>query len=225
MLEDGGERFNRFERNLGASIRGVKTLIRPDESDNTPSVFWITNPDNSWRDNVASGSSSSGFWIELRSEVRVPTRGRWLPDSYDPSTVPLLVFVNNVAHSNKVCCERSLCLPSTHCRGRHHTLTSSAPLPLKSQGWAQELPGVRLRARHASTFRRPARGTSELPQLGPGPLLQELGLRRGRWRAVRRQQGRARLALALVARGRHAHPGPHAAVRRPGDLHTVRCHC
>jgi len=34
-------------------------------SDNTASTFWITNPDNIYRDNVAAGSDSNGFWMSL----------------------------------------------------------------------------------------------------------------------------------------------------------------
>ena len=34
-------------------------------SDNTASTFWITNPDNIYRDNVAAGSDANGFWMSL----------------------------------------------------------------------------------------------------------------------------------------------------------------
>jgi len=34
-------------------------------SDNTVSSFWITNPDNSFVDNVAAGSDQIGFWLSL----------------------------------------------------------------------------------------------------------------------------------------------------------------
>lgn len=84
MLEDGGERFNSFVRNLGASTRAVATLIRAEETDDDPSTFWMTNPENSWVGNVAAGSQQSGFWMELRTRVRAPTRGLWLPDDYNP---------------------------------------------------------------------------------------------------------------------------------------------
>src|SRR5262249_33407886 len=32
-------------------------------SDNTVSAFWITNPDNTYRDNVSAGSDATGFWL------------------------------------------------------------------------------------------------------------------------------------------------------------------
>lgn len=100
MLEDGGELGNTFARNLGASTLRVEQLIRAEETDDSPSTFWITNPDNTWVDNVAAGSASTGFWFEMRTRVRAPTRGRWLPDDYNPKEIPLRRFARNVAHSN-----------------------------------------------------------------------------------------------------------------------------
>jgi len=100
MLEDGGEIGNTFARNLGASTMRVDQLIRAEETDDDPSTFWITNPDNTWLDNVAAGSASTGFWFEMRTRVREPTRGLWLPDNYNPKTIPLRKFARNVAHSN-----------------------------------------------------------------------------------------------------------------------------
>src|SRR6202034_1855460 len=39
-----------------------KTLL---PSDNTVASYWITNPDNSFIDNVAAGSDENGFWLSL----------------------------------------------------------------------------------------------------------------------------------------------------------------
>ena len=60
MLEDGAEQGNTFKRNVGAVGHGVDILISDDESDKTPSTFWITNPCNTWIHNVAAGSEFSG---------------------------------------------------------------------------------------------------------------------------------------------------------------------
>jgi hypothetical protein len=60
----------------------------------------MTNPENTWVNNVAAGSEESGFWMEMRDRVREPTRGQWLPDDYNPKRRPLLKFKHNVAHSN-----------------------------------------------------------------------------------------------------------------------------
>ena len=40
-----------------------KDVLLP--SDNTVASFWITNPDNTYRDNVAAGSDENGFWMSL----------------------------------------------------------------------------------------------------------------------------------------------------------------
>src|SRR6188474_1608142 len=40
-----------------------KEVLLP--SDNTVASYWITNPDNTFRDNVAAGSDSNGFWMSL----------------------------------------------------------------------------------------------------------------------------------------------------------------
>src|SRR6478735_8400569 len=93
FLEDGIEHGNEFVHNLaiqikchtskpceptnlsaagestqerqGSAARGQqsKDVLLP--SDNTVSSYWITNPDNTYRDNVAAGSDSNGFWMSL----------------------------------------------------------------------------------------------------------------------------------------------------------------
>src|SRR6186713_2334370 len=93
FLEDGIEHGNEFVRNLAiqikchptkpcvpnnlaangeisgnrqairqASFSGKDTLL---PSDNTVAAYWITNPDNSFIDNVAAGSDQTGFWFSL----------------------------------------------------------------------------------------------------------------------------------------------------------------
>src|SRR5690606_4260006 len=95
FLEDGIETGNEFVRNLGIQTKchptkpcvptnlaaagehpdyeNRQTLrmsgqASPDvliPSDNTVATFWITNPDNVYRDNVAAGSDANGFWLSL----------------------------------------------------------------------------------------------------------------------------------------------------------------
>ena len=48
---------------MGTSGQASKDVLLP--SDNTVSSFWITNPDNTYRDNVAAGSDANGFWMSL----------------------------------------------------------------------------------------------------------------------------------------------------------------
>jgi hypothetical protein len=101
---DGGmETGNTFSNNLGAMTRPVEHLmpqygVSGKETDDTPSTFWMANPSNSWTGNIAAGSHSSAYWLELRDHARGP---HW--DEYStmrPKEMPLTLFANNVAHSN-----------------------------------------------------------------------------------------------------------------------------
>jgi hypothetical protein len=52
FLEDGIEQGNYITGNLGMLTRPSQALLN---TDTTPAVFWITNPDNVVRNNVGSG--------------------------------------------------------------------------------------------------------------------------------------------------------------------------
>ncbi|MDG2176013.1 MAG: G8 domain-containing protein [Gammaproteobacteria bacterium] len=69
-------------------------------SDNTVSSFWITNPDNSYIDNVAAGSDETGFWFSLPLHPNGAFLGS--EDSLNtwPRRTPLRAFRGNVSHSN-----------------------------------------------------------------------------------------------------------------------------
>ena len=102
ITEDGGELDNRFIRNLGASTRAARRIVRSFETDAaSPSTFWCSNPANEWIGNVAAGSESNGFWFELQEAVRPPTSLMPLSDGMIPRRMPLKRFVDNVAHSNR----------------------------------------------------------------------------------------------------------------------------
>ena len=62
MTEDGGEIDNVFRGNLGAFTQAATRLVGPTESDDFPSTFWCSNPQNEWTDNVAAGSRHNGEW-------------------------------------------------------------------------------------------------------------------------------------------------------------------
>jgi hypothetical protein len=104
VLESGLEVSNTFRKNLGALTRKVKNLMPQDgisgkETDDTPATFWITNPSNEWEGNVATGSQGHAFWMQLRPEPRGP-HTMDTPEDFNPQTMPLTMFRNNVAHSN-----------------------------------------------------------------------------------------------------------------------------
>ena len=128
FMEDGIEHGNAFIRNLAiqtkchptlacvpqnlaangelkqdrATIRQVsfsrKDTLLP--SDNTVSSFWITNPDNSYIDNVAAGSDETGFWLSLPEHPNGAFLGSEASKNTWPRLTPMRAFRGNVSHSN-----------------------------------------------------------------------------------------------------------------------------
>jgi len=127
FLEDGIEHGNEYIRNLaiqtkchtskpcdptnlapfGSSSDGLnfkttgqdsKDVLIP--SDNTVSSFWITNPDNTYRDNVAAGSDATGFWIAFPEHPTGKFEGTEISKATWPRRMKLREFKGNVAHSN-----------------------------------------------------------------------------------------------------------------------------
>ena len=123
FLEDGIEHGNEFIRNLaiqtkchtskpcvptnlaaagetrtGTNGQQSKDVLLP--SDNTVASFWITNPDNTFRDNVAAGSDSNGFWMSLPEHPNGKFEGTEISANTWPRRTPFREFKGNVAHSN-----------------------------------------------------------------------------------------------------------------------------
>lgn len=98
FIEDAVERYNTYERNLGIlARRPVDPLIISDALNGFgPAIFWISNPNNIWRGNVAAGSEGSGFWFDLPES---PT-GLSTTSPIQPRNEPLGEFTGNVSHSN-----------------------------------------------------------------------------------------------------------------------------
>jgi cell migration-inducing and hyaluronan-binding protein len=69
-------------------------------SDNTVASFWITNPNNIYRDNVAAGSDENGFWMSLPEHPNGQFLGTEISQNTWPRNMPLREFKGNVAHSN-----------------------------------------------------------------------------------------------------------------------------
>ncbi len=97
FLEDGSESGNLLEKNLGLTSRVPSVALRILPSDATPATFWITNPDNTFRGNVAAGSVAFGFWFALPASPTGLSTGQ--PDL--PRVTPLRLFTDNAAHSNR----------------------------------------------------------------------------------------------------------------------------
>jgi G8 domain len=94
-LEDGIEQNNLLARNLGLSVFNAADG-KPTPSDREASVFWISNPNNLLRYNVAAGSEHTGFWLGFPEHPigLSATNAIW------PRRTPLGEFDGNVSHSN-----------------------------------------------------------------------------------------------------------------------------
>src|SRR5215208_2534064 len=98
-LAAAGESANFDDRQaVRANGQASKDVLLP--SDNTVSTFWITNPDNVYRDNVAAGSDSNGFWMSLPEHPNGKFEGTEISAKTWPRRTPFREFKGNVAHSN-----------------------------------------------------------------------------------------------------------------------------
>jgi len=98
-LAAAGERADYDNRQaVRANGQQSKDVLLP--SDNTVSSFWITNPDNTYRDNVAAGSDSNGFWMSLPEHPNGKFEGSEISAKTWPRRTPFREFTGNVAHSN-----------------------------------------------------------------------------------------------------------------------------
>ncbi|HET9193162.1 MAG TPA: G8 domain-containing protein [Vicinamibacterales bacterium] len=79
------------------SFNSGNTLL---PSDNTVASYWITNPDNSFIDNVAAGSDENGFWLSLPEHPQGAFKDSEVSKTIWPRRTPLRAFRGNVAHSN-----------------------------------------------------------------------------------------------------------------------------
>jgi cell migration-inducing and hyaluronan-binding protein len=96
FLEDGAETGNVFEDNLAVLTQKPANGQALIPSDVTPAAYWITNPANVFRRNVAAGSRGFGFWFAFPAAPTGLSTGQ--PDR--PRETPLGEFTDNVAHSN-----------------------------------------------------------------------------------------------------------------------------
>ncbi len=129
FLEDGIEHGNEFVKNLAIQTKchptkecvpvnlaangevvaedpraireisfSLKDTLLP--SDNTVASYWITNPDNSFVDNVAAGSDQIGFWFSIPIHPNGQFLGTEISKNTWPRRTPLRKFKGNVSHSN-----------------------------------------------------------------------------------------------------------------------------
>lgn len=99
FLEDGAEIDNIIENNLGILVdkpADGKALLPTDKNFPGPAVYWITHPRNVVRNNVAAGSSGTGFWYAFPESSTGPSKDKVKNIRY----TPLAESNNNIAHSN-----------------------------------------------------------------------------------------------------------------------------
>jgi cell migration-inducing and hyaluronan-binding protein len=84
--------------NFKTTGQDSKDVLIP--SDNTVSTFWITNPDNTYRDNVAAGSDATGFWFAFPQHPTGAFEGTEISANTWPRRTQIREFKGNVAHSN-----------------------------------------------------------------------------------------------------------------------------
>lgn len=113
FLEDAVERKNVFEGNLALMMRKPKDSDKilnheGDVGDAGPSGFWMTNPDNTVRNNVAGDAVGNGYWNAFsdsgvglsRNVVNPDLAGTpWAALKMNPKAMPHGVFDNNVAYA------------------------------------------------------------------------------------------------------------------------------
>ncbi len=93
FFEDAIETKNFLDGNLV-----IQTVISWSmlNTDVTPASFWISNPDNIFRNNHAAGSNKYGFWFDLQTH----STGTSFDKKVCPINTQLGEFDKNVAHSN-----------------------------------------------------------------------------------------------------------------------------
>src|SRR6516165_1388647 len=85
-------------QNFDTAGQNAKDILIP--SDNTASTFWITNPDNIYRDNVAAGSDATGFWYALPQHPTGKFEGTEISAKTWPRRMRVREFKGNTSHSN-----------------------------------------------------------------------------------------------------------------------------
>ncbi len=102
FLEDAVERRNVLTGNLALRIRSPRQAQRLLNHElvgfrSGPAGFWLTNPDNTVRGNVAADSEGLGFWLAFPQAPLGASRAV----NIQPTHTPFGVCEDNVAHSNQ----------------------------------------------------------------------------------------------------------------------------
>ena len=107
FLEDGSERFNVIKNNVALLTRKPLKGEEVTPSDNqlnevqnrTPATYWITNPNNTFQNNVAAGTEGTGYWFAFPQKPMGDSSDDARFNGIEPYKEPLGLFKGNKAHS------------------------------------------------------------------------------------------------------------------------------
>ncbi|XP_052771166.1 cell surface hyaluronidase-like [Mya arenaria] len=99
FLEDGGEENNVFDGNLAVNTMKGTGNIEPVDL-TRPAAFWMTNPKNYFRNNVAAGGQGNGIWFLFPDAPLYPSSEvEGVMGFREAQRTMISEFTNNVAHS------------------------------------------------------------------------------------------------------------------------------
>ena len=110
FLENGSERFNVIRKNVVVLSKKPKSGEALLETDNmfqqaqnqSPSSFWITNPNNTFEDNVAAGTEGVGYWFAFPQKPLGASATDPRFAGLEPYKQPLGKFDRNTTHSSRL---------------------------------------------------------------------------------------------------------------------------
>ncbi len=109
FLEDGVETGNVFEHNLGLVTRRPSPELALTPSDildgeaaSGPATFWISNGDNTFKNNAAAGSDGLGFWYDTPELPTGASAGLHRYAGVRPVVSEFREFSNNRVHSSSM---------------------------------------------------------------------------------------------------------------------------
>ncbi|WP_299458757.1 G8 domain-containing protein [uncultured Microscilla sp.] len=107
FLENGSERFNVIRKNVVLLTKRPAPEQQLTPSDNqfnviqnrTPASFWITNPQNTFEQNIAAGTEGTGYWFAFPQKPMGESATDPRFSALEPYKAPLIKFDRNTAHS------------------------------------------------------------------------------------------------------------------------------
>ncbi|KAL5009137.1 hypothetical protein ScPMuIL_014718 [Solemya velum] len=96
FFEDGGEQDNILDGNIAIGTMYGDIIISDRKG---PTAYWVTNPRNKLRNNVAAGGDHTGIWYIFPTSPMGPSADYDMMDEFEAMRTPISEFYNNVIHS------------------------------------------------------------------------------------------------------------------------------